>query len=564
MTTDSSSTMKRGRSRAMILASLFLALGVLLAACGGSSPASSKSSSGHGGIVTVVPSPIGDFTDNFNVFSANNDYGTQGLVYETLMFFDRLNGSVTPWLASSYQIASDAKSVTFHLRQGVQWSDGQPFTAQDVVFTLNLLKQYPATDTNGLWQTLQSVSAPDNATVVVNFVRPSSTILWYLAGQTYIVPQHIWSTVGDPTKYLNTNPIGTGPFTLKSFTPQLIDYVRNPHYWQPGKPYVDEVRYPSFDSNTGAELLLDNGSVDWTGLYTPDIQKTYVARNPTDNHYWFPAAAVQAVYLNTAKFPFNLLAVRQAMSLALDRQQISAVGENGYELPASPTGLVLPNNQSYLSSDYAHPVYTAQDSQATALLEQAGFTKGSDGIYQKDGKSLSFNLNVVAGWTDWITDCQIIASNLKAIGMQVTVNPMAQNAYYSDLQIGNYDTAMSWTNPGSTPFYLYNSMLNSANTAPLGQTASSNFERWSDQETDQLLAQYEDSADPSVQLQAIQGLEKIMVEQVPVIPVVYNATWYEYSTARFVGWPDASHTYAVPSPYTFPDAEVVLLNIHQA
>lgn len=106
-------------------------------------------------------------------------------------------------------------------------------------------------------------------------------------------------------------------------------------------------------------------------------------------------------------------------------------------------------------------------------------------------------------------------------------------------------------------------MLASINTAPIGQPATSNWERWSDPTTDTLLQQYASSADPAVQQEALAGIQKIMVEQLPTIPLIYGATWYEYSTTRFVGWPDQQHPYAVPAPYAAPDVEVVLLNLHQ-
>lgn len=547
----------------LALTSFLLVLITLLSACGGAAATPpSKSSGANTSVLTVVPSPVGDFTKNFSPFAANPDYGTLGLVYETLLFFNREDGSVKPWLASSYQFSTDGITLTFTLRQGVKWSDGQPFTSDDVVFTLNMIHQYPAADGNQLWQAISSVSNPDANTVIVKFQKPASPMLWYLAGQTYIVPKHIFSSVGDPTKYINANPIGTGPYTLKSFTPQLIDYIRNANYWQPGKPAVNEVRYPSFNSNTSAELLLSQGSVDWTGLYTPQIQQTYVSRDPAHNHYWFPSASVQTMYLNDAKYPFDLLPIRQAISLAIDRNQLYKVGENGYEPPASPTGLVLPANQSYLDPSYSNTAFSVDDAKAMSLIESVGFHKGSDGIYvDKNGKKLAFNFNVVTGWTDWVTDCQIIASELKQVGMNVTVNPVSFNSYYSAMQTGDFDTVMSWTNPGPTPYFLYNSMLNSKNTAPLKQAATSNWERWSDSTTDALLARYAGSVDPQVQQQAIAGLQKIMVEQLPTIPLVYNAQWYEYTTVRFTGWPDQNNAYAVPSPYTFPDAEIVVLNL---
>jgi peptide/nickel transport system substrate-binding protein len=552
---------KAKRQTKTVVFSLLALLTLVLAACGQGTGATTQKNS----VLNIVPSPKGDFTNGFSPYSSSANYGSQGMMYETLLFFDSLNGSITPWLAQSYQVSSDAKSITFHLRQGVKWSDGQPFTADDVVFTLQDLKQYPTADSNNLWQTIQSVQATDQSTVVVTLSKASSPILWYLGGQTWMLPKHLWSSVGDPTKYADDQPVGTGPFMLKSFAPQLIDLKKNPNYWQPGKPQVSEIRYPSFDSNTSAQLLLSSGGVDWTGLFTPNIQSTYVSRDAAHNHYWFPPNNIVMLYLNTAKAPFNQLAVREAISGSVDRQQLYKVGESGYEPPANPTGLVLPSNQSFLNSNYSSLSYSVDTAKSTQLMDGAGFTKGSDGIYvDKSGKKLSFTIDVVTGWTDWVTDCQIIASDLKAIGIDATVNALSFNAYFSALQMGNYDMAVSWTNPGPTPYYLYNSLLNSQNTAAIGKTASSNFERWSDSTTDQLLSQYATSADPSVQKQAIDGLQKVMVEQMPSIPLVFGATWNEYSSAKFTGWPSASNPYAAPAPFNFPDSEVVVLNLKLA
>jgi peptide/nickel transport system substrate-binding protein len=340
--------------------------------------------------------------------------------------------------------------------------------------------------------------------------------------------------------------------------------ARNAHYWQPGRPYVDQLRYPAYTSNTGADLLLSEGQVDWTGLFTPNIRQTYVNRDPAHNHYWFPPADVVMLYLNTAKAPFDQVAVRQAISAAIDREQINTTAEVGYEPVANPTGLILPNEAKYLSGQYAGSAFSRNTTQTATLLEKAGFHKGADGVYaDARGNRLAFKLNVVSGWTDWVTACQIMASNLKAAGMDVSVNAVSFNQYISGLSQGTYDTAISWTNTGPTPYFLYNSLLNSSNSAPLGAQATSNFERWSDAKTDRLLAQYAGTIDPKVQQQALDGLQQVMVEQVPSIPLVYGATWYEYSTSQFVGWPDQAHPYAVPAPYSAPDAEQVALNIHR-
>jgi peptide/nickel transport system substrate-binding protein len=390
-------------------------------------------------------------------------------------------------------------------------------------------------------------------------------MLWYLGGQTYILPKHVWSSVqGDGSQYADPNPVGTGPYVVKSFTPQLVVLSKNPKFWQPGKPKVTELKIPSYNSNTSAELALQKGQIDWTNLYIPDIQKTYIALDKQHNHYWFPASDVVMLYLNLTKYPFNLLPVRQAISYALDRNQLYQVGESGYEPPASPTAL-LPLNKDFLASEYASTVFSVDTAKSAQLLEGAGFTKGPDGIYaDKNGKKLSFNLNVVSGYTDWITDCQLMAKELQAVGIKANVNTIAFDAYYNALQVGNYDTAMLWTNSGPSPYYLYDGLLRSTNSAPIGQPASTNYERWMDSNTDKLLDQYATSTDPAVQKQAIMGIEKIMVEQMPAIPLTNEPYWYQYSTAKFVGWPDEQHPYAAPGTAEYPDIEYVVLNLHPA
>jgi peptide/nickel transport system substrate-binding protein len=544
-----------------VLLSLFLLLTMVLAGC--ANGAGNKSAVHHKNSVTLVANEAGDLVRNFNPFSGNVITGTPGLIYETLLFFNRADDSVHPWLASSYDFSRDATQLTFHLRNDVRWSDGQPFTSADVKFTLDELAKYSDLDLQGIDGYIKSVSTPDQYTVQVVLTQPWTPILWYLGGQTWIVPQHVWSTIkDDPSKFADPNPIGTGPYTVGSFTPQLLVLNKNKHFWQPGKPEVDEVRFPAFSSNASSELVLNTNGIDWNAQYTPNIEKTYVSRDPVHHHYWFSPSDVVFLYLNLAKAPFNLLPVRQAISEAINRDRIYKVSESGYEPVTSPTALVLPASQAYLDPQYANLKFTQNASQAESLLQSAGFTKGADGIYaDKSGKKLSFSIIVPEGWSDWITSCQFMADDLKAVGMDVTVKTISYDTYYNDMQVGSFDTSMWGTNPGPSPFYIYDSLLRSSNSAKIGQQASSNFERWTDPATDKLLNQYATSNDATVQKQAIYGLEKIMVEQLPSIPLVNEPYWYEYNTEYWVGWPDQAHPYAEPSPYTYPDNEVVLLHL---
>jgi len=170
-------------------------------------------------------------------------------------------------------------------------------------------------------------------------------------------------------------------------------------------------------------------------------------------------------------------------------------------------------------------------------------------------------MDVVSGWSDWDTAVQIMSTNLNAAGFKVTPNAISFNNYISALSSANFDTSISWTNPGPTPYYLYQSLLASSN---IGVASASNWGHWNDATTDQLLAQYSSSPDPNVEKQAIAGLEKIMVEQMPAIPLMDGAVWYEYSTARFVGWPSQDNPYIVGAPWDDPESEVVALTVHKA
>lgn len=555
MTSTTFFSEKIAGKRSQLMLACLLILTAILAACGSNSSKTANTT------LVMQANQSGDYPRNFNPYAGSVVSGTQGLIYETMLMFNRIAGTSKPWLATSTTISSDAKTITFNLRKGVKWSDGQAFSSADVVFTLNLLKKYPSLDLNGIDSYIKSVVAPDANTVTVTLTQPYYPILWYLGGQTFILPQHIWSKVkGDPSQFADPNPVGTGPYTLKTFTPQLVTLARNASYWQADKAKVTLIKIPAFNDNTSDELALEHGQVDWTNLYIQNVQKSYVDKDPKHNHYWYPSSDVVYLYLNLKKAPFDQLAIRTAISDAINRDQLNTVGEGGYEPAATPTSL-LPADAQYLLPAYKGLKFTFSTANAMSALQGAGYAKDSSGIFAKNGKELAFNLNVVSGFNDWINDAQLMEKSLDGAGMKVTVNTIDYNTYYDKLQQGDFDTAMLWTSAGPSPYYLYNGLLNSANSAPIGQAASTNYERWMDPTTDKLLQDYATSTNPAAQTQAIQGLEKIMVEQLPSIPLTFEPYWGQYSTAKFTGWPSASDPYQSAGTLEPPDTEDVILHL---
>ncbi|MEO8972791.1 MAG: ABC transporter substrate-binding protein, partial [Ktedonobacteraceae bacterium] len=153
--------------RVPLLLSFIVLLSLVFTACGGGS-----SSTTSGKSILKIAAQSYDFAQSgFNPYNGHPNAGVLGLVYETLYFVNVNDGSYTPMLATSYQWNSDKTQVTFTIRQNVKWNDGKPFTANDVAFTFNLMKQYPAADGLGVWSFLKSVTAPDASTVVMTFQK---------------------------------------------------------------------------------------------------------------------------------------------------------------------------------------------------------------------------------------------------------------------------------------------------------------------------------------------------------------------------------------------------------
>ena len=174
----------------------------------------------------------------------------------------------------------------------------------------------------------------------------------YAIGSQQIVSQHVWQSVGDPGKYADANPVGTGPYTVSSFTPQKITLKYNPNYWNVSSIHVPEVIFPGFATGT-SPAAVESGQVDWAGNNIPNVQNVFVGKDPSNNHLWLSTAPYMAannvvtMLFNTTKAPLNDPKVRQAISFAINRQQLATQGESSYEAPAtSSSGLLLPASQS--------------------------------------------------------------------------------------------------------------------------------------------------------------------------------------------------------------------------
>jgi peptide/nickel transport system substrate-binding protein len=542
------------------------------APAGASPSASADANTGIIGGKLVIDNESGQtWQCQFNPFNPSLSGQSVGFVYEPLEFVDALKTNpdgtnvVTPWLATASTWNADFTTLTFTIRSGVTFSDGQPFSAADVVYTFNALKADAALDTNALWQAnggpLTNVALQGTDQVVFSFAGAAQTYFYYVADQIPIVEQHLWSTQ-DQSKldaYPDTAPVGTGPYLVSSCSQNNIKYVRNPNYWQSTAghpvPQIAELDYPAFLSNDPANLQLAQGQAQWGAQYIPNIDTFYVAKDPAHRHYWFPPTVNVGVFPNLDDPLLGKLAVRQAIALAINRAEVSQRGESGYQPAANQTGIVLPTYQAWYDKTLDTTAFDV--AKATQTLEAAGFTKGSDGIYaDAQGRRLSFTIKTISGYTDWDSSVKVIQQQLKAAGIEISkILDEDNGTYTTDLQGGKFQLAYGEETGGPLPYYELRQMLLGANIG------STNYSRYKDPATDALFAKYPSSS-PTDQLSIIKQIETVMATDIPMIPVTEGVDWYQYDTTNIGGWPTPDDPYALPAVWALPDNGVVLTHLY--
>ncbi|MDG1481307.1 MAG: ABC transporter substrate-binding protein [Myxococcota bacterium] len=514
------------------------------------------------GVMVVVQESQTSWLRNFNPLISSARWPSTAGVYEPLLIFNPMQGSYTPWLASAYDWDEDGAGLTFHLQDGVRWSDGAPFTADDVVFTFQLLREEPALDIGGVWSFMESIAAPDDQTVVVQFSRSFSPGLSRLAHQP-IVPEHVWSDIDDPITFTNPDPVGTGPFTeVTLFESQVFELSANPHYWQAGKPAVKALRFPAIPTNDQAALALINGEVDWAGKFVPAIDRIFVGADPAHHAYWFPQVGGSIfLYANTTTPPLDEPEIRKALSRAIDRDLVVQVAAYGYTTPAGPTAL----SDGY--ADWRIPVDEADDwtrhdpDAAAAALEAAGYALGEDGLRYRDGAPLSVNINVVSGWSDWVRAGQVVVRSLQAVGVDAALKTYDFGAWFEQLGRGEFTLSLGWSGEGPTPYAMYSALMSAEGVLPVGEIAPSNWHRYASPQADSLLNAFEQTTDPAEQRRLIAALQAEFVAQAPAIPLFLNPSWGQCSTVRFTGFPSAADPYARLSPNNPPETLLVMTRV---
>jgi peptide/nickel transport system substrate-binding protein len=513
-----------------------------------------KATTQIGQFMTINFEQWGTWVRNFNPFSPDALGSTLTAVYEPMMIYNKSTGELVPWLAKEYTWNADNTLLTFKLREGVKWSDGKPFTAGDVIYTFDLLKKNAAlmgSAVNVLGEFVESYTAVDELTVEFKFNTVYTPALYDIANQ-FIVPEHVWKEVADPSTWTNDNPVATGPFTqVTKFQEQIYVLEKNTYYWQAGKPAFQGVRYPAYADNDAANLALASGELDWAGNFVPDIETVYVAKDPANFHYYFVGADAVLLYINHTLKPFDNPEVRKAISMGINRQMIVETAMFNYIPPADATGL----GDTY--AVWKDPTVVATGTwvkydiaAANAALDGLGLLKGTDGIrVDLEGNKMEYELIVPSGWTDWVSAAQIISQNMSDLGITIALMTPEETTDIDRVEKGDFQWAILWGDGGPTPYNFYRGQMSSLTIMPMGENSGSNFLRYVNEDVDALLTEFAKTSDVTQQKAIMAEIESIYVSEAPALPLFPGPDWFEYSTARFTGFPGADNPYAPGVPW---------------
>jgi peptide/nickel transport system substrate-binding protein len=554
--------MSRRRSARVRAATALLAAAVVAAGCGPSdAPAGAESST-----LVAYTGQSGDYQINFNPF-APTSIGGGGTIFEPLFFYNVLrDAEPTPRLGTEFAWNEDGTQLSITLRDDVTWSDGEKFTAADVVFTLDMISKHKGMNNTGYAGRAEAV---DDTHVTITFAGPSFLDGPAVLGETYVVPVHKWKDIADPAVAVVKDPVGTGPYLLDEFKPQAFTFKANPTYWG-GEPAVKKVRYLLLSGNQAGAAALKAGQIDWQTGPVPDVKdvgKTYPGYQATITH----ANQIALVTCSNAALgcqgPQTDPAVRQAIYHAIDRTQTNALAFENTGSDISPSFL-LPGRDDALISDELQtktaPV-RPDPAKAQQILESAGYTKGPDGIHAKDGVPLSLTLSVVAGWTDYITAVDTVGQQLRQAGIKLSPQQVSWNEFVDARDRGAFQLIIDslYQGPAPDPYYLYYYFLGTAQTAAVGAKPGSNFSRFSDPRVDQALDALKllNPTDTAARQPHLETVQTRIEQTMPYIPVLTQGTISVYHDAKFTGWPTEGDLYASPAVWAHPDNAEVLMRL---
>lgn len=444
-------------------------------------------------------------------------------VYEGLLEYD-FDHNPLPGLAKSWEISEDGLTYTFKLQEGVKWHDGKPFTSADVQFTtMELLKKIHPHGQN-IYKTLQAVETPDSLTAIFKLSEPAPYLIKALSGyESPICPKHLFEGTDYRNNPYANKPVGTGPYKFVEWKKgQYIRMDKNEHYWQKGLPYLDKVVFRFIPDAATRTAAMERGEVHYAGYVSiPPVDVPRLAKmdhiGVTTEGYSMNNPML-TLDINTQKAPFDKKEVRQAVSLAIDRQFIIDNIWYGFGKPATSD---LVSAFKKLHKPVAKWNAPDRIEKANELLDKAGYPRGADGI------RFEIIHDVLPYGETWQRLGEYLKEVLVELGVKVTLR-------YEDVPTWLRRLFTDYDFQITSDFYyqLADPVLgwhrNFLSSMILKGTVFVNNSLYSNPEIDDLLNKASKERDEKKRAELYEKTQIILAKDLPLIPVIEmkNATVY--------------------------------------
>ncbi|MAS38021.1 MAG: ABC transporter substrate-binding protein [Anaerolineaceae bacterium] len=517
--------------------------------------------------------------ENFNPYIPGRrlDQGLHQAVMEPLFILNYETGEYVPWLGESMTSNESLDVWTLALRDGVTWSDGEAFNADDVVFTINMLlvpDNITLADAGGIQQWVESVEKVDDLTVQFNLTGPNprfqldyfSVRIW---GSVNMLPEHIWNGQ-DPLTFTNYDPdqgwpVFTGPYQVVSVGETEFIYDRRDDWWGAETGFMDLpaprrlVWTWAGPEEARAALMADNG-LDSLMDITKGTYEALAAQN-ANVHAWtdtLPYATLdpcsRTFEFNTAVAPWDTVEMRQAVNHAIDRNQIVEISYEGTTVPSIsffPAYAPMNRYTDILVAEGVydeHPLWAFDPDAARAMIEEQGYTMGDDGYYAKDGEQLDMDITTHEAFIEKQRVAAVLVEQFQNVGINATTRNEAGGTWGDNHAFGTFDTRMGWQNCGSVN-EPWNSMdtLNVRWLLPVGERASRNQWRWSGEGAERYSELVDQIGtlplgDPAIEPLFVEAMG-IYLEELPTIPITQARKLIPHNWTYWQNWPTAENNY---------------------
>lgn len=504
--------------------------------------------------------------------------GLHQAVFESLFYLNYETGEIQPWQAESYSFNDDYTELAIKIRPGVEWSDGQPFTARDVAFTINMLKDNP-TLINGpaMEQWVEAAEVVDDSTVRITLTAPHPRfVLDFLSVQVWgsiiVMPEHIWKDQ-DPTTFKNLDlekgwPVATGPYRLTQASSTEFSYERRDDWWAAktgfhALPAPEKLIFIEQGTEDRRAAMLSENQVDGLPALGLGAYRVAQARNP-NVIAWLPEPPYAWIdpcpfyfEFNTTVQPWDDPEMRWAVSYAIDKEKLADLTNEGSGLTAQflfPTygalSSLLEKNQALFEQ---YPVMEYNPEKAIEIIESKGYTRGAGGFFVgPDGQPLTLEImgqTPSEGGVAWGISASLFTEYLAAVGIQVTPKLLSVSAYQDAASLGDFEARQAWLCGSVTDPYTTLNAFHANRAVPVGERTDydKGAGRWVNEEYSAIVDQVAqlEPGDPHIDELFTQALE-IFLRELPAFGLYQQVRIVPYTSTYWTNWPTSQNNYIHP------------------